>query len=558
MNRLAAAGVIGAIVSFYIAVIAIGYAHFGALPTPGKFRPISSTRTLVVAVTPAGSALGLRVGDVIDRTRLDLASRQVTRSFTGIAGTHYSFDVLRGRGTATVSFVLPAATNRTLRDSVDTALRIMMMLTGLLLIARGRDRLSLYAGLWFAAFAISQGYSHTFAAVGPVGVVVLTAFGGVASVATHGFRVMFAYELLPRPTAKATGVWFLGALAALLAVLAATSVYTVVTATLPWQITTSAIQPIRQASQLGLQLLTLVIAGVAAFTAAPDRSRSLRIIFWSLLLAMCGTGANEISIIAGGDAPFNGALNLGYLIPAVAIPYVLFTRRLAAVDFYVSKAAIYAIVLSVIVGVFVLLESLVERLALGRTESIILQLIVPLALGLSLKRIEHGVEGFVERVLYRDKLSAAEQLNALIDDFPHMHATDVLMRRVVEDVHDLMRCPSAVLYRLEDGNYLPVAESDAGSLHAPIALDDAAFVRLRSVHRPIETTQFRTALPGDGVLIPLVVFGSITGALYCRYRESREHYDPDEIAMLSRLTHELAVAIVWMDGDKASELSARR
>ena len=561
MNRLVGAAVIGAIVAFYIAVIGAGYAHFGALPPTGTFRPVSSARTLVESVTPAGSALGLRAGDVIDRTRLDLATRQLTyalpRYLVGIAGTRYSFDVLRGTGTARVSFVLPPAPNRVLRDSVDIALRIIMLLTGLLLIARGRDRLSLYAGLWFAAFAVSQGYSHTFAAIGPAGVLILTALAPIASVASHGFRVIFAYELLPRAVPRTARVGFLATLAFLLALLAFTAIYSAVTRSAPWQITSFAITPIGQGVQLALQLLTLVVTGVAASVASADRARSIRIIFWSLLLGMAGAATNSIYILAGANVPLDGALNLAYLIPAVAVPYVLFSRRLAAIDFYVSRAAIYAIVLSVVVAVFVLLESLIERLALGRTESIILQLVVPLALGLSLKRIEHGVEGFVERVLYREKLDAAEQLDALIDDFPHMHGTDVLMRRVVEDVHDLMRCPSAVLYRLEDGNYLPVAESDAASLHAPIALDDAAFVRLRSAHRSIDSTQFRTALPGDGVLVPLIVFGSITGALYCRYRESREHYDPDEIAMLSRLAHELAVAIVWMERDKEAKLKAR-
>ncbi len=557
MNRTFAAFLIGAIAAFYITVLAIGYAHFGMLPRLATFVPAGPTLMVARSVTAEGRAAGLRDGDVVDRTRLSLADREVFATHTGIAGARYSFVVQRGAQSPRISFTLAAATNRTVRDVVDISLRVFMMLTALLLIARGRDDLSWYAGLWFAGWAIASGFSLTFDALGAQGSLIAS-FGGLLLLMIFVYaRFMFGYRLLAARVGRAARSAFVGLLALGLAGLVATIVWRFFQYAYGWQDPALA-RTLNGWSQLELGTLFVAVMATAAFAAEREKAQSIRILFWSAFIAQISGWANQGFVLAGQDAPLLGALALLYIVPAVTVPYVLFTRRLAAVDFYVSKAAIYAIVLSVVVGVFVLLESLVERLALGRTESIILQLIVPLALGLSLKRIEHGVEGFVERVLYRDKLSAAEQLNALIDDFPHMHAPGVLMRRVVEDVHDLMRCPSAVLYRLEDGNYLPVAESDAGSLHAPIPLDDPAFVRLRSAHRPIETTQFRTALPGDGVLVPLIVFGSITGALYCRYRESREHYDPDEIALLSRLSHELAVAIVWMEGDKESELSARR
>ncbi len=547
MNRTFAAVVVGAIAAFYIAVLAIGYAHFGDLPRLATLVRIDASRAVATSVTAAGKAAGLRNGDVVDSARLSLADREVLGARSGIAGTRYSFVVQRGAQTPRITFILLPATNRTARDAVDIALRIFMLLTALLLIARGRDDLSWYAGLWFAGFAIATGFSFTFSALGPEGQLAaqLGAFPIIA-IMFYG-RFMFSYRLLSARVSQAVRSLFVSFFVAGLAAFVAALIWRPVQLFYPWQGSLALWRVLSSWSPLELGSLFVVIMGAAAFTADREKAQSVRLLFWSVLIAQVAGWTNQSFILAGKDVPFIGALIFLNLAPAVAVPYVLFTRRLAAIDFYISKAAIYAVVLSVVVGIFVLLESLIDRLALGRTESIILQLIVPLALGLSLKRIERGVECFVERVLYRDKLLATEQLDALIEDFPHMHETGTLTRRVVEAVHDLMRSPSVVLYRMQDGTHVPVSEAGSHSLHPPIALDDAPFVRLRSAHKPLETMHFRTALPGDGLLVPLIVFGSITGAIYCRYRESRERFDPDEVAMLSRLAHELAVAVVWME-----------
>jgi len=549
VNRTFAAVVVGTIGAFYIAVISVGYAHFGTLPRLATFVPISATHMVATSVTAAGTAAGLRNGDAVDSTRLSLADREVLGTRSGIAGTRYNFVVQRGAHTASVSFVLPLATNRTVRDVVDVSLRVFMMLTALLLIARGRDDLSWYAGLFFAGFS-ATGFSVTFGALGADGELALDFCAFLIIAVSFYGRVMFGYRLLSARIGRTVRSIFVGLLiAGLMALVVATIWRSILLFFYAWQ-NLGLSRTILSWSQLELGSLFILVMATAAFTAEREKAQNIRLLFWAVLIAQVGGWINQGFIIAGKDAPLIGALSLLNLVPAITVPYVLFTRRLAAIDFYISKAAIYAIVLSVVVGIFVLLESLIDRLALGRTESIVLQLIVPLALGLSLKRIERGVEGFVERVLYREKLLATEQLDALIEDFPHMHETGTLTRRVVEDVHDLMRSPSVVLYRMQDETYVPVSEAGSYSLHPPIALDDAAFVRLRSTHKPLETMHFRTALPGDGLLVPLIVFGSITGAVYCRYRESRERFDPDEVAMLSRLAHELAVAVVWMERER--------
>lgn len=549
VNRIFAAVLFGGIALTYITVVALGYAHLGVLPRFGELKPIAATQTLVASVTPAGRAAGFRAGDIIDRTKLTLADRQILYQRVGIAGTRYAFDVTRAGSAARVSFALPVARGRGFSGAVDILLRIMMGLTGLLLIVRGRDSLSLYAGLWFASWAAFEGFQVvTYGVLGPVGVAIATALVGAIGLAYFSFWFRFGYELLPRHVGRATRAISVSLFLSLLAMLIFfTVVYVTLTTSSAWQLVSFGVPPVRSSVLLALVSVCVAIAGVAALTAERERAQSIRIIFWAVLIGAAGPAAANLFTVLGLTPTFSYAANLTYLVAAIAIPYVLFARRLAAIDFYVSKAAIYAIVIAIVVGSFLLVERLIEQLALGRTESVILQLLVPLALGFSLKRIERGAEGFVERVLYRDKLLAASRLNALIDDFPHIQGTRALMARVVEEVHEFMRAPEVILYRVESETYLPVAEAGSPSLRQPIGPNDPAFVRLRSTRRPVEPLAFHTALAGDGLLVPLIVFGSITGALYCRYRQSRERFDPDEVAILSRLAHELAAAIVWME-----------
>lgn len=546
------AGVIGLVAATYLTIIAVGYAHLGTLPRLATFRPISSTTEIVSSVTPTGRAAGFRVGDIIDRTKLDSGELEfVGRGIpTGIAGAEYRFPVLRNGTTTELSFVLRPARDRMLRDTLDLAMRIIMTLTGLLLIARGRDSLSLYAGLYFATWPLVQGFSFTYNAVGITGAMVLWFTSAVIEIVAFLARYLFAYELLPKPVSRAFAVsFYVFAVATALTegvsgIVRLVQLYTPVQISAGWGTVFAVLQPVSN-------LVVLLLIGIAVVVMDRERAKSVRIIFWAFAIGLAGPIVNGVLSIAGQPIPLYGALNFTYLVPAVVLPYVLFTRRLIAIDFFVSKAAIYAIVLSIIVGVFVLLERLLDQLALSRTASIVLQLAVPLGLGLSLKWIERGTETFVERLLYRGKLRATERLNALATDFPHMHDISALTRRVADEVRREMRVPVVVLYQQEEEAYIPISEAPPGSsLHPPVGIDDPAFVRLRSMHKPVDTGEFQTSVAAAGLLIPLVVFGKITGALYCQYRETGERFDPDEVDVLANLARDLAVAMVWMSRDR--------
>jgi GAF domain-containing protein len=151
----------------------------------------------------------------------------------------------------------------------------------------------------------------------------------------------------------------------------------------------------------------------------------------------------------------------------------------------------------------------------------------------------------VERVLYRDKMRAAGEIDALIDDFPHARNVRALVGRVTNDVHRLMRSPFVCVYREAGSTYSPVEQAGRGSYRStPMIPSSCAFGRSTPRCEPTIS-----ALPCQGhrAVFPLVVFGSLTGALYATCRESGEQFDPDELKTLERLAHEPAIALLWIE-----------
>jgi GAF domain len=192
------------------------------------------------------------------------------------------------------------------------------------------------------------------------------------------------------------------------------------------------------------------------------------------------------------------------------------------------------------------LEKAIESAALGRIQSQAFELLVPLGLGLSIKWIERWAERIVERILYRNKMRAEHELNALVEDFPHARDVQGLSTRVAREICRQMNASFVCVYRESGLTYSPIAVSGNGE-SLPVDADDPVFMRLRSKHAVLHTDDFATTLPRHSSVFPLVVFGAVTGALVVQSRELGEAYDPDELDTLKRVAHELAIALLWVE-----------
>jgi hypothetical protein len=241
------------------------------------------------------------------------------------------------------------------------------------------------------------------------------------------------------------------------------------------------------------------------------------------------------------------------LVLLVGYFYSFFARRLVALDFVINRAAVFTIVAGVIAGILVLVEKLVEVFALGRESVFAVELVATLLVALSFRWMERRISGAVERVFYLDKLRAAEALDALPDDFPFHRDRTTLARHVVREVMRQLHVPSAILYFAKGHEYVAGESAGAELLSLPPISDtDPGILRLRSTRGPISCDDFQTQLGSSGYAFPLAVLGRVTGCLYVGARTNGEALDPDERALLARLTREAATALLWMVEHKAA------
>ncbi|MDP9025131.1 MAG: GAF domain-containing protein, partial [Candidatus Eremiobacteraeota bacterium] len=462
------------------------------------------------------------------------------------AGTAFSLPFVRGAHVTFARTVFAPEQGRALGDALDTGMRLFLAAAGIVLIARGSAVPSLFAGLFLCGISIYEGFTNVYAGPPALAIsasIVAQAFGGFWS---YLGRFLFAFLLLPRHVPRWLRVTLIGGFALIsipfYASLFARTITLPLFGTEPLGLYTMPYFSV----QFALGLYLLGVFALAAFYARGQNAGAVRLIFAALVVSYVGPAANFIAAINGLPYPLHGNLNLTYLALALALPYAVLSKRLVAVDFVVSKALIYSIVLSVIVGVFVLAERVIEQAALGRIQSYALELLVPLVLGLSIRRIERWTEGVVERVLYREKMLAERELEALAEDFPHARDVGALAKRVAADIHRYMHSPSVCVYRESERIYVPIASAGQSETF-PVNADDPVFMRIRAKRMPVQTEDFNSALPAQGTVFPLVVFGTVTGAIYCHFRESGERFDPDEMETLRKLAHELAIALLWVE-----------
>ncbi|MDQ6826794.1 MAG: GAF domain-containing protein [Candidatus Eremiobacteraeota bacterium] len=531
------------ICAFYFGVVALGYADLGSYQPLATYARVDAYRSRVVAVTASGIQAKLRVGDIVDTREMSLPQRLA--NFWGYwkAGARFAMPVHRQGHAILVQQPIVANDLRSL-FILDVFQRLVLFGVGVLLIARGAGRPGLFGGLTLLFMAVANGYTVSFGNV-PLAVGV-TAFliQSTATLFAAVPRYWFAMSLQPYDERKRTQIALKILFAVLLLAYTVVLILRRVEAFNGYSVSYSS--NYLQAMNLLTNVYFVVLFGMVAARATGPNTSSMRIFFWSFVLGSTGSIVNNLYRIFGHEAlPWDGALNLTFLFFAFGFAYAVFAKRLVAVNFYISKAAIFTIVLAVIIAVFVLLERLIEFATLSKAQSLFLELGVPLALGLSLKWIERHAERIVVQVLYREKLYAEKELEALICDFPHARDVDALGRTVVCDVHRLTRAPSVALYRESPLGYSPVAAIGSGT-RTSVAADDRAFLRMRATQRAVEPDALGSELHAV-LALPLVVVGKVTGALVLSARPNGERYDPDEITTLSKLAHELAITLVWAE-----------
>jgi hypothetical protein len=433
-----------------VAINLAGAARDGAVSATLDQRACDA---IVASVGPGAASAGLRAGDRIETRAMSPAQR--VGMTEGPAGGRATLAVRRGTSLLALTVPYEPRSPTPLEIAFAGAGLVVYLVSGALVLWRGRDAASFGLGIFLLCFAAGAfNFGRTgFLAPGARAAV------GVLQFATATLTVYGAFILN-----EALSRGFLGAAALRVlrtAVLAYCALFFVVTAgTQIWFPLTGCVLP-----GYGSYVL-LYLAGatgvIAILGTAIVRSRfsdhRVTWIFWTTVLCFvpyivlrAASRLFEVDLLR--DELLRLAIQgIPFLLLPVGYAYVILRYRVIDVSFVLNRALVYTVLTTLLLGGVILAESFAEKVALGRNASLLLELAVPLTLGLSFDFLQKRLEGGIDFLLFRAKHRAEAALLAFARDCAFVEKAETLRQRAVDHICEQSRATGVALYeRTETG-----------------------------------------------------------------------------------------------------------
>ena len=296
------------------------------------------------------------------------------------------------------------------------------------------------------------------------------------------------------------------------------------------------------------------IALLAASHRHADARQRLRLrwLRWGSVVFVTGLVFNDFPLPLGlivGALLNNALVTLG----ALAMLYAVLRHRVVDVSMVLNRGLVYAATTSLVLGLFALFESLIERAALGRDASLVLEFAVPLGLGVVLSTVHRRIDALVERFLFRRQYRAETALRRFAEECAFITETEALFAQAVDQIARHTGAPEVALYESSAQGYACVQQRGTRALPDEVAMNDPAFVGLRARNAELDLHATQSALGTDGYAFPLIVRGNLLGALMVSQRPG-EHFAAEERELLFHVAHEIGAALFAL---RAQESEAR-
>lgn len=528
------------------ALVAVNnYANFVGAGLPFGFQ-LKDTSTAVVQ--PIGSVplpAGLQAGDEIDIPALDRDARSALLA-SGVRLANMTGDVeyrivFRHNGVETTA---PVTTRPALRTDPNwhyitwVAIYFQWVLFAVVLITfwLGRDRAARFIGLWALAYIIGDTsiqvplsghvlyYTYMLSWViyflGRLSLYVAAeSLAGDALSASQRlfFRVLTAVALVVGLVASMGGGYMLveqGSAAWIHA-------YTTWLVTVPYIVTAA----------------TLVVAQRQATGAHRIR---IQWMMWSLMPFIVGILARTVPTIIGREIGI--AINtVGLSLGLTGTLYAIFRHRVVDVRVLLDRTLVYGATTSLVIGAIAAMNSLALRLTLSENTSILLQIIVPLSLGIVLGKVQDWMERFVEQVFFRRKYLREKALRDFAQRAAHIDNAKDLLDATVREIARQLGTPAIAVYSAEAEGFRRMRHMGKDVYPAKIGNNDDAALALKTYGATTDLRGLSSALGAEGSVIPMLVFGNLRGLIALRNRPG-ERFAADEKELLTHVAREVGNA----------------
>jgi hypothetical protein len=243
------------------------------------------------------------------------------------------------------------------------------------------------------------------------------------------------------------------------------------------------------------------------------------------------------------------SISIAGLVAAALVTYALLGRRVLDVGFVMSRTIVVAILSLIVLSSFIILEWTLGTVLAGASHAtgVAANVILALALGLSMNFLHRRVDNAVDRVMFRKRHDDERALHDFAREAAYVTDREALLDRAIEKVRDHTDARSAALLVSENGCYR--AKRSFGDTTTQVDENDGAVLALKAWHRPLDPHRYATGLSGD-LALPISARGRLLGIMLCGERSGGEVYAPDEIDALVQFAYGLGSALDALSSDR--------
>jgi hypothetical protein len=241
----------------------------------------------------------------------------------------------------------------------------------------------------------------------------------------------------------------------------------------------------------------------------------------------------------------------------IAVAYAVVRHRVIEIDFFFSRALVYAILTTVLVGVFAVSDWLFGQVLTNFRLSLLLDALISIAAALSFDRAHSFLESIVDRIVFRGRQLAIDRMTLACKTFKFMTSPATIDETMVREPHEALGVSTVALFRKDGESYGRVTSSGWQPAEcATLDRDD----RLVTTHLATEGVLHLTEIPWSRedvptglaapvLSIPLRAANVLTGFLLCSVKPHGEQLDPEELHLLVDFTKEGAIAYDQLEAD---------
>jgi len=224
-------------------------------------------------------------------------------------------------------------------------------------------------------------------------------------------------------------------------------------------------------------------------------------------------------------------LTLAYtLVPTVAVLYTILKHRIIDVNVAISRAVVYAVISTVVVAVFALVDLFFSRALSSARIGLIADMGLALVLGFSFNAFHARVDRLMDWLFFRARHRAEEHIAAVASAIPYARSEEHVNRLLLDEPVRAFGLAEGVLMRVQPDGGLQFVHSAGRRDDHPLADDPESLVAiLRAQRKPWRLSDQHMALA-----VPIFSDAELEAIAFYAPHLNGTDIDSDELSLIER------------------------